>query len=267
LTFYVPYNIPTYSNCALECAKALHSEVYGYFVFNEELAAIYKEYMDSLGLYNDNITAAGSPELDDITQGEVCGDSFGYVIYAPHWSITHKNNENSINTSTFPETGRLMLDYAKSHKEFNWVFKPHPTLKTALLRIGWEENKINDYYKEWESFAICCYDSNYKELFKKSKMMITDSCSFLIEYFFTNKPLVCLVSKYCTNIPYPYMRDVFNTFYNVYAPKELKNQLDDLLINNNDCKKEERSKVIKKFGLSEIPSSKRIINILEEILR
>ena len=130
--------------------------------------------MDNKGI---NLKAVGSPSLDVIK--DIKSDK-NYVIYAPHWTINH---ENTIAYSTFKETGKFILEYAQKHPEFNWIFKPHPLLKKALLdNVFMSEEEINSYYSAWESLGQACYNGDYFELFNNSQLMITDCCTFLMEY-------------------------------------------------------------------------------------
>ena len=41
--------------------------------------------------------------------------------------------------------GKDILDYAKSHPEINWVFKPHPRLRTELTYSNvWTKKEVDD---------------------------------------------------------------------------------------------------------------------------
>lgn len=265
LTCYIPYYLPDYRNFNLDCDKDFHRNLFRFYVLNDELEKIYKKHLLQDSINATNIKGLGHTMLDYI-ETKTLPSNPQIVIYAPHWSICHEKNQNSINISTFDTTGKLVLDYAKKHPEIQWIFKPHPTLKTALLRIGEKEEDINNYYKEWENFATCCYDSKYLELFDKSTAMITDSGSFLLEYFCTGKPLIHLISQNCENTPYPQMQAVFNTFYQVYNPKDLFEILDNLFIKNNDTKKNQRFDVLSKYKFNKNNAAQNILNDLRKEL-
>lgn len=48
-----------------------------------------------------------------------------------------------------------MLDWAKCHPEFKWVFKPHPRLKNALIKNNiMSEEEVERYYSEWEKIGL-----------------------------------------------------------------------------------------------------------------
>lgn len=264
LTCYIPYYLSSRINYELECDYIFHRELYRYYVLNEELKQAFKEHLEDSDSYSDNIYAAGHTMLDYFYLNKNKEDiSKDYVIYAPHWAIyDRQHNDNDINCSTFDKTGQIILEYAKNHKEMNWVFKPHPTLKTALRRIGMTEQDITVYFGEWESFAQCCYNSDYMDLFLKSKALITDCGSFLIEYSCTKKPIIQLISSHCNFIPYEFSRPIFDTFYTVQDYEKLTNVLDKILVNGDDPKKQERENLPL---LSELTSNYAAQNILEDL--
>lgn len=264
LTCYIPYYLPSRINYELECDYIFHRELYRYYVLNNELKSAYKEHLEDSESYSDNICATGHTMLDyfylNKNKEYISKD---YVIYAPHWSIYNKKyNYNNINAATFDKTGKLILEYSKKHKEINWVFKPHPTLKTALMRIGMPMSDISDYYSEWESFAKCCYDSDYMDLFMKSKALITDCGSFLTEYSCTKKPIIQLISSHCNFVPYEFLRPVFDTFYTVKDNEKLTDVLDKILVNGDDTKKQKRENLP---VLEELTSNYAALNILEDL--
>lgn len=266
LTCYIPYYLPDYQNFDLDCEHNFHHNLFRFYVLNEELASTYKSHLQAKEIFNGNIKPAGHTVLDTYKNFRN-NENKDYVIYAPHWSITHKNNDNNINISTFMETGAIMLEYAQNHPEINWVFKPHPTLKTALKRIGeWSNEQIENYYKAWENIAYCSYDADYPKIFFASKAMITDCGSFLLEYFLTGRPLVHLVSNTCSNKPYNFLNKIFNSFYHVYDKEDLTRILDDLIIQNNDYKKEQRLRILQKTNLLDNNAAENIIKDLSEVI-
>ena len=263
LTCYVPYFVPNYGILYMDCEQPFHKQLFRYYVLNEEWEKIYK---DDIGNCSGDIKGLGHTVLDYfyLHNGETKND---YVIYAPHWSIYHKNNPEEEHYSTFDVNGETILEYAKNHPEINWAFKPHPTLKIALKNIGWNEEKISNYYSEWEKFANCCYDSDYLELFLNSKAIITDCGSFLTEYFCTGKPILHLISKHCKVIPPKPTKKIFDTFYKIHDNNELFKYLDDIIIGNNDPMIEYRRQTLKELGLANNYAAKNIIEDLERVIK
>ena len=232
LTAYVPYDIAT-TTLELEYNLRFYQYVENYYLINEALKEFYAPLMDNKGI---NLKAVGSPSLDVIKS--VNSDK-NYIIYAPHWTINH---EKTIAYSTFKETGKFILDYAQKHPELNWVFKPHPMLKKSILDNDFMiEAEVNEYYLAWEKLGKVCYDGEYFELFNHSRLMITDCCTFLMEYFATGKPLIRLVSEDCGEFNVN-TKNIINYFYNVKTIKELEEKLDKILIEQIDELKDIREK-------------------------
>ena len=266
LTCYVPYYLPDFMNFELDCGKIFHHELFRFYVLNKDFENIYKNHLSVNSFECNQIKGLGHTMLD-VFQDDDTIESKGWVIYAPHWSITHKNNLNNINISTFDENGQLILEYAKKHPEIKWMFKPHPTLKSALLRIGeMTKEEIDDYYAQWENIAKCCYDGSYIDYFKESDVLITDCGSFLLEYFCTNKPLIHLVSNQCENPVYPQLNDMFETFYQVKSNADLFDTLDSVLLAKNDYKKDIRAKMVKQYAFTNNNAAKNIINDLKNTI-
>ena len=123
------------------------------------------------------------------------------------------------------------------------------------------------YYDEWEKIAKCCYDSDYIELFNKSRLLITDCNSFLVEYFCTGKPLVHLVSKDTALEPYEYNKKIMDSFYKVNSADELHLSLDSFAKQNLDPLKTERQRLLGEYGFINKNYSKKIIEDLVSAIR
>lgn len=266
LTCYVPYYLPDYKNFELDCDQLFHHHLFRFYVLNDELKNIYKEHQIKQCFDGENIKPVGHTMLDNIKMSFSSETKTQTVIYAPHWSISREGNENDTNISTFDTTGNIILDYAQQHPEINWIFKPHPVLKTALLRTGQSESSIENYYNAWEKFATCCYDSNYIELFNRSTAMITDCGSFLLEYFCTGKPLIHLISQHCEHDPYQQTQEIFDTFYKVTKISDLTKTLDNLLISQNDFKQSYRLEVLNKLNFIKDNAAENIVNDLKNAI-
>lgn len=258
LTCYIPYFVANYGILRLDTGLRLHKFLFKHYVLNKNWA---REYQTYTGL--NNYVPVGHTILDNFNKDFSIKNN--YVIYAPHYSVFHEANKNPVNYGTFLKNGEMILEYAKSHSEINWVFKPHPQLKCVLYRI-WGEVKTEQYYKEWESFAKCCYDSDYIDLFLDSKVLITDCGSFLTEYFCTKKPIIHLISSHCTVEPVRPFKKIIDTFYKVHNMQELSMYLEDVIIKDNDYKKDERLAVLKSSKLLNNYAAKNIIEDLESAI-
>ena len=83
------------------------------------------------------------------------------------------------------------LELAKKHPEYSFVVKPHPALRYKCISEKFlTEQEYDDYIAQWNSLenATVYTDGNYFDIFKTSDVLITDSSSFLAEYFYSGKP-------------------------------------------------------------------------------
>ncbi len=261
LTCYIPYFVANYGVLRLDTGLRLHKFLFRHYVLNKHWA---REYQIYSGM--NNYAAVGHTILDNFYLNKHVPVKNNYVIYAPHYSVFHELNKNLVNYGTFLENGEKILEYAKNHTEINWVFKPHPRLKVVLYNI-WGEEKTEQYYKEWESFAKCCYDADYIKLFLDSKALITDCGSFLTEYFCTEKPIIHLISSKCSVKPIKPFEKIINTFYKAHNEEELLAHLEEVIIKGNDYRKEERLNMLKQSRLLNNYAASNIMKDLEETIR
>lgn len=249
LTAYVPYDIPT-TTMPSEYNLRFYQYVENFYVIDEKIKKFYAPLMGNKGV---NLKAVGAPSLDLVKNSK---SDKNYIIYAPHWTINH---EKTIAYSTFKENGKFILEYAQKHPEYNWVFKPHPLLKKALIDNNFmSKNEVEDYYSAWENLGLACYSGDYYEIFNNSKLMITDCSTFLIEYLMTGKPLINLVSKNAVEFN-DFAKDAIKYFYNPKDNKELEYVLNSIILKNKDELEKERIKFSKRFKTN---ITKNIINDL-----
>ncbi len=163
-----------------------------------ENTTICKYYSTSMGKRIHNGYATGTPPMDDLMIPKENIDdpwknsrSKKRIVYAPHHSI---NPENWWQTSTFLETGEIMLKLAEKYSDrIQWAFKPHPLLRDKLEKI-WGKEKTDSYYDKWANSGWSQYESGkYLGLFKHSDAMIHDCGSFVEEYFCSGNPVMYLI--------------------------------------------------------------------------
>lgn len=185
-----------------------------------------------------------------------------FVIYAPH----HSFDKGGLNYATFLWSGKYILEWAQKHSEIDWLFKPHPRFKTALLvnKIMTIE-EIDRYYSAWDKIGKVYDDGNYFEFFKNSKCLISDCSSFLTEYLPTEQPVIHMRNK--NAIPYSVLNNkIIKAYYSVWNIKELEKTLENILIENNDPRKIARQKLIEKLNLKNINASDNILDFLYKVL-
>ena len=267
LTAYIPYYVPNYGHIGIDCNHDFHKELWRYFILNKEWENFYGRHF-ALFSHAGKLLGLGHTGLDPLRSQSGVKENERCVIYAPHWSIDCPGNENFENYSTFLWTGIPLLEFAKEHKEIQWIFKPHPTLKRTLLKTGvWSKEKIESYYQAWDSIGIKCETGDYQQLMLESKVMITDCGSFLTEYFSTGKPLVHLISPSVKLKPLPPSRKMFDSFYKVHSMEELVKTLDLLINQQKDPKREERLSLIRELDIGSSNAAENILHYMDKVLK
>ena len=255
LTYYVPYDNST-TALPLEYELRFYSYIETYFVVNDKLKDFYSQKMKNGGK---NLKTAGVLSFEYFQNNSPVNDK-QYIIYAPHWTIDH---EKTIAYSTFKENGKFILEYAKQNPQYNWIFKPHPMLKKAIIDNGFmSKEETEKYYSDWENLGILCTDGDYLKYFNDSQLMITDCCSFLSEYLPTGKPLIRLVSKDISEFN-PNLKELVKSYYNAESAEDLKKYLDMILTEHQDPMKDLRAEALKIYP-AENASQRIIYSIIEE---
>ncbi len=76
--------------------------------------------------------------------------------------------------------------------------------------------------------------------------MITDCCTFLMEYFVTGNPLIRLVSKKAPEYNIN-SKEVIKNYYSVESISELEKTLSEVLIQNKDSMRKQRVEASNQF--------------------
>lgn len=254
LAIYIPY-------CFVEEYGIIksHIDTFYYLLFREYISheTIKEEYKNK-GYKRNNLKVVGYTKIEEYLNNKQHEKK--YVIYAPHYSV----KQTTLKLGTFDWNGNFILNYAKQHTEFNWIFKPHPRCKEDFLRLKIFKNmkEIDEYYEQWNKIGTVYDKGNYINLFKQAKCLITDCASFLIEFLPTESPVINLRRKdsaYISDIT----TEIVKTYYQAYNLEDLHQIFNDVLENNKDLKKEERLNLIKKLNLVR-NASDNIISDLEE---
>ena len=251
LTCYVPYFISN-SPAEIEAGSAFQNLLWKYYVLNEDLV---KEYTPVMKNGGKNLKVTGYPLLDSYSTPDNYEKK--YVIYAPHWTVAGK----FLRYATFEWNGDYILNYAKQHPELNWVFKPHPTLKGTLIETGTRtKERVEEYYNEWDKIGIKYEGADYLDLFKQSKVLITDCGSFLAEYMPTKNPVILLCAE--NAVPYNFLaQKVTKYYYKAHDLEELATLFENVIIKGEDVDKNKRLKMLDELQLI-TNASENILNDL-----
>ena len=267
LPFFVPYFIPNFGHIQQESQLRFYRCLFGYFVLNKEWAKLYRDASSFL-THGEKWLPLGHPALDWYSVND-SGSSGKYVIYAPHFSLPFDCSEKRYIRpfSTFDWNGSVILDYAKAHPDFNWVFKPHPLLRKHLVEFGtWTNEQTDAYYRDWERLGTACYDGAYQKFFLDSRVLITDSCSFLTEYAATGKPIIHLMRRDNADVPLSPSKKVFDTYYQVYDLEGMFATFKEILENNSDRKHDDRLSAVREAQIVGQNASAAIVEYLCRLL-
>ena len=271
LTFYFPYFVLNNRNnldSGLEIGQWFHRMLFGHIVFSEEVKSLYEMLIGGGRLRRaGKFLPFGHPMMDNFLLRSSKIAKRGYVIYAPHFSISYGSYEPILKYATFVWSGREILKYAKEHPKIKWVFKPHPGLKLALLKSGlMTVNEVEEYYGEWERIGTTCYTAAYVDLFLGSRAMITDCGSFLTEYAATGNPIIHLENPNSNVRAHPVLEQLYATYYKASNAVEMLKAFDSVLIQEKDPKKEIRQERVRAAGLCDNYAAKNIMTYLDRIL-
>ena len=265
LTCFLPYYVPDFGITQIDCHQQVERMSWTYFCLGKKWAKLYRRSL-LLTCHSCCFAVTGHPALDRLNRESGRTPKEGYVIYAPHFSFPHPMQEDFYTIGTFDWNGKQILEYAEAHPEIKWVFKPHPILRKILSEFGvMSKAEVDDYYSRWEHVGLACYDSDYQDLFLESRVMITDSGSFLPEYGSTGRPVIRLICAKNKHIPPKAARDVYDTYYNVRDLDEMYSVFKMVIEDGRDPNRERRLAAVRAAGLTGCDASANIINYLLRI--
>lgn len=269
LTCYIPYYVPNYVDTKLDCGLMIHKFYWKYVVINEGVCEIYRKYLGAkAGVVE--FAPLGHPMLDCLYLGKnnARRDRRKTIIYAPHWTFYHPNHITQMSISTFAELGKVILEYAQSHPEFNWIFKPHPNLYPDLISTGMmTQYEANAYYEAWRKLGQAYEGGDYMPLFCSSYAMITDCGSFLSEYGATEKPIIHLISHRNKMVPPRPLYDVFESYYKAHNIEEMYSIFKMVLEEGNDPLRDQRVAALRQAALCDKYSAKDIVEYFKMCFR
>ena len=249
--YYFPFEVGDIDN-KIDYYLRFHKYIERYYALDKTVENKLKQKMDNHGV---NVKAVGYPNFDYFYKNKKQGDS---IIYAPHWSVGGLGQY-----SAFDWSGKFMLEYAQNHPENRWIFRPHPILYKSLIDSKlMTENEAKKYYDDWEKLGVISTSGDYFDLFDDSKMMITDSCTFLAEYFVTEKPLIILMSDNSSfkSLEHP----ILETYYCAKNQEELVNLIDT--VSQNDYMKPKRLHKLESLEYFKSNASENIYNDIMNIM-
>lgn len=149
-----------------------------------------------------NVEVVGYPNADEFLHDEhkdvwkIQSSLKKRIIWAPHFTI---NSGGAVTQSNFLWMSDFMLELAEKYSGLvQFVFKPHPRLKTELYEHeDWGKDRTQQYYKEWETRDNTQLEvGEFIDLFMTSDAMIHDSGSFCVEYHYSGNPVMYIANNF-----------------------------------------------------------------------
>lgn len=138
----------------------------------------------------------GDEEISEIWKvpAGIDPDKMKRVIIAPHHSILPSAG---LAFATFHKNLWFLIYLAKKYTDkVSFLFKPHPNLRARVVQSQVFENveAYDAYLEEWNKLpnARVMLEEDYRSAFATSDGMIMDSCSFVAEYTYVDKPFLFL---------------------------------------------------------------------------
>ncbi len=190
------------------------------------------------------------------------------IIWAPHFSI---KQGMLLHRGSFLWLHDIMIRIAQEYSDTIQVaFKPHPKLKTVLYSLPeWGKERTDEYYKKWADMPNTqLEESAFIDLFMTSDAMIHDCASFTVEYHYSKNP--CLFTTLDIQETRKPLNDLgcaaLDAHYFGSSETDVRNFLDQVVIEGIDTKKEEREAFFRKYLLP--PNGKTAAqNIFDDIVK
>lgn len=245
---HIPYGIITL-NHQLSYNFEYHNTCWKFYIPTSLHYKTAKRIMANKGK---NVVVVGEPDYDkfinvtsDPWKKITDGKKRKRIIWAPHFSI---RPTDILNRASFLWLCEEMLKLAFEYKDsIQFAFKPHPHLHNALCQLeDWGKEKTEEYYKKWATLENAqMEEGDFIGLFKYSDAMIHDCGSFTGEYMYVNKP-VMFTTKNIEQI-----REGSDDFglkcvdlhYIGRNIKEIRDFIEDTVLNGNDTLKAARDKL------------------------
>lgn len=193
------------------------------------------------------------------------------IMISPHHSVEGGFNDE-LGLSNFYKYSNLFLKLPDMYPNINFIFRPHPALFALLSNSKyWGEEKVNEYLQNITSKPNVIYSTkgDYFEKFALSDGIINDCGSYLVEYFYTKKPH-CYMLKSPDDIKEKFTslgQQCLENCYVAYEENDIIDFIDNVILNGNDTKKEQREKFANDVVMYNYPNaSEKVIEYFEREL-
>ena len=266
LTVYVSYCINCSKDDYFSSDLPLHNLVWRRYAETEYALNISKKIQKRRA---ENVVYSGYPGIEVFIDKDysphtnpwkLANPKLKRIIWAPHHTIKRSDYGHTC----FLEYSDFFLEMARKYEDrVQFVFKPHPILRSKL-ELLWGKEKTDSYYEQWRDLPnTTIHESDYTDLFLTSDAMIHDSGSFTVEYLYVNKPVMRTVS----DMPLPELFNQFgldctDQYYLAYSKDDIEKFINQV-INGKDPMREQRTKFVNDVLL---PKGSPSQNVIDDII-
>lgn len=183
------------------------------------------------------------------------------AIWTPRWTT-----DPALGGTNFFQYYQVLLDYAESHPQMDFLFRPHPLALNNFLQTGeMTQQEVDAFRNRIESLPNVSLDTQ-KEYFSTmwgASVLITDISGIMAEYFAMDKPMI-----YCSSnmplTPSPHTKRMLEGCYCVENSQELMACLEQLAQGNDPLAKIRREIIQSLYGDENSAPSR---GILEELAK
>ena len=214
-----------------------------------------------------NVVVTGYPKLDEIIKIKEGKRERKRIIIAPHHTI----DEGDIYLSGFLNYAEILMKLPEKYPEIDFIIRPHPMLITKLEQPDfWGVEKTKEYFDRLLKFdnMTLSNEGDYYELFVNSDGIMHDCGSFIAEYLCTGHPAGYL--SFRPELDYnkamvEFGRECMYKHYILESEKDIYNFIENVIINNEDTRKNERADFVNKELL--INKGKTVNEIYDNIIK
>ena len=227
---YIPYGSTFQTG---EMPKKVHNERFLrhtslFFMENKILGnMLEKEFRGRDWFNKGRVIASGHPKLDFIQEDKKYRGTgwkrgtradIKRILWTPRWLTSE-------GTCHFFDYKGYFAEFCRSHKEVDFIFRPHPVCLQNFIKTGEmtleEQKNLRAAYAASPNMALD-EDGSYEDTFMTSDLLVSDLSSMMLEYFATGKPII-----------YTHRKDYFDEYGRIlaeglYWARNVK-ELDELL--------------------------------------
>lgn len=250
----VPYGFQLYDK-EYTYNMEFHNRSWKLFYIHEECNRLAKKYALNRGR---NVEVVGSLIADEFINDnyqnvwKLVQPNMKRVIWTPHFSIF---DTSTLNQANFLNMADEMLKIAEKYKnKIQFAFKPHPKLRRELyLHPNWGKKRTDEYYDKWASMSNTqIVEGNWIDLFMNSDGLINDSGAFTVVYLYTRKTAINCYANFERSVNHMSIigKEAVNAQYRGGNIEDVRNFLDEVILNGNDYKKNLRDNFFNKYLLT-----------------